>query len=381
MRAHLFLTTSLCCGVLACQPPADGSASDQSGSTVSFRLEANADGDLERCKDDGQCETVSNLAGCATLVVSVDTDVGQTCERCETDSREVLYDRCNDTDIICDVVIAPNPDCVVCAHNEGPIVFSSCIANDDGICRDDKECPGGMHCEGSSLCPSDVDCIWSGEPGKCVADDSRCSEQECGPLLRCPIYECWDGSWGGCVNECLRDSETGECGRPVRECPPRKCEDSDCGRSPCPSKQCSDGSWTTDCSCEYNPSADACHWEPINSCDDWCDPNTLTSDTVTDACEGRCRWDSDCSDGTHCEGSSVCAPGAECGWAGEPGRCVPDSDPCSFDECGPPPPCGAPMECKDGSYAGCSCERDPASGSCGWVNQGCAELSPSSEDA
>jgi hypothetical protein len=58
-------------------------------------------------------------------------------------------------------------------------------------------------------------------------------------------------------------------------------------------------------------------------------------------------------------------------WEGEPGTCVPDPPAeCGLDECGPPPPC-APLACSDGTVAGCSCRRDPATHTCGWIHDTC----------
>jgi len=47
-------------------------------------------------------------------------------------------------------------------------------------CDFDADCPAETRCEGSSVCPPDVTCIWEGEPGVCVG--TECREEEDCPL-------------------------------------------------------------------------------------------------------------------------------------------------------------------------------------------------------
>lgn len=41
-------------------------------------------------------------------------------------------------------------------------------------CESDDDCPQGSRCEGSSVCPPDVVCVWEGRPGICVPDGACC---------------------------------------------------------------------------------------------------------------------------------------------------------------------------------------------------------------
>ena len=71
---------------------------------------------------------------------------------------------------------------------------SICVVNQTfcGVCLPeqcdfDADCPVDSRCEGSSVCPPDLTCIWEGEPGVCVGT-------ECREELDCPLgTTCSDG--------------------------------------------------------------------------------------------------------------------------------------------------------------------------------------------
>ncbi len=381
-------TVFACCCLMACQT---SSEEPTQSNTTTFRLETDDNGNLERCDADGNCYSLDNPEGCDVLVITIDNLTGRTCERCETADGSVLSERCDETHVVCALVTVPEPDCVVCSYDQGPIIYSSCVPDtangcqpedcgrsvcpayecpdgswtgacecvhdaatdtcawqpivecaptcdrdgdgqlDAGCCRWDSDCPAGQHCEGSSVCPPDVVCVWEGQPGICVPnDDTTCTPEECGPARECPIVQCADGSEGGCLDICERDAATGACGWVYRECPAEAC--------------------TSDADCPYS----FC-WHGA------CQP------------EGACRWDSDCAPTARCDGSSVCPPDVVCVWEGEPGWCGPiDDTACTPEECGPARECPL-VQCADGSEGGCLdiCERDAATGVCGWVYREC----------
>ncbi|MCB9663244.1 MAG: hypothetical protein H6732_03960 [Alphaproteobacteria bacterium] len=62
-----------------------------------------------------------------------------------------------------------------------------------------------------------------------VTPPETCPVADCGPPLKAPQFECWDGSIGGNTGVCLKD-EAGQCGWEFRECPPEpECKvDEDC---------------------------------------------------------------------------------------------------------------------------------------------------------
>jgi hypothetical protein len=68
----------------------------------------------------------------------------------------------------------PDCDAVIPGCNCGPgqrfESGSGCVPSDDcpQVCDFDEDCAPGEICEGSSVCPPDVVCIWEGEPGICV---------------------------------------------------------------------------------------------------------------------------------------------------------------------------------------------------------------------
>jgi hypothetical protein len=317
------LAAIACCCFVACTVPAPEPAEDSSEHpTTRLELQAGEDGAFSSCDADGACETLPNPDNCAILIVIIDNVSGRTCERCEGADGQVIYDRCDETRVVCTVITIPEPDCVVCAYDQGSIVYSSCTVGDDP------------------------------NTGECTAD-------ECGPAPMCPALLCSDGSTAGCTGVCERDPATGLCGYSYRECPP---DEPACATdADCPPGWFCDGS-------SVCPDGVQCFWEG--------EPGVCKPRDGGGFEEGRCAHDSDCREGQVCVGSSLCPEDVVCVWAGEPGYCEWPTD-CSIDACGPPPPC-APLECSDGNIAGCSCKLDPASNSCGWIHDTCSEP-PSSE--
>jgi hypothetical protein len=110
---------------------------------------------------------------------------------------------------------------------------------DEASCDDDRDCPEGYDCVGSSVCPPDVVCVWEGEPGVCKPseerlcedtggywDESACGHHPCGPgpyaicLAIIPGCDCGEEAvfveGEGCVKKrycarlCLGDDECDE---------------------------------------------------------------------------------------------------------------------------------------------------------------------------
>lgn len=137
----------------------------------------------------------------------------------------------------------PPPLCPVYECPDGSMAGCTgpCVRNEDGQCgwvvRDCPDpCADIPQCE--FLCPpgthnptDEHGCVHTCE---CVPD-AECTPEECGPAPDCPVYECPDGSLGGCTDRCFRH-EDGQCGWEVRECPPtgqlqwyQTCGDPVCG--------------------------------------------------------------------------------------------------------------------------------------------------------
>ncbi|MEM6731205.1 MAG: hypothetical protein AAF658_06595, partial [Myxococcota bacterium] len=110
---------------------------DASGNSETLSLDRDANGNLRYCKADDptNCVTVSNPSNCATLEITVNTRTGETCERCLSSAGAVTYERCQGTSIACALVTAPEPDCVVCAHIDGPVIYSTCIPSEPEHCE------------------------------------------------------------------------------------------------------------------------------------------------------------------------------------------------------------------------------------------------------
>jgi hypothetical protein len=86
-------------------------------------------------------------------------------------------------------------------------------------CSFDEDCPAGSRCEGSSVCPPDVVCVWEGRPGVCVPTDGCCDPGARPGVRDNPIcFEgascCADGRWA-----CNRGDGSSSCDVPGVVCP------------------------------------------------------------------------------------------------------------------------------------------------------------------
>jgi len=81
------------------------------------------------------------------------------------DTRSCGHYRCGNPPL-CEAII---PGCD-CGPGRSFVEGAGCM--DDARCGPaacdfDSDCPEGSFCEGSSVCPPDVTCVWEGEPGVC----------------------------------------------------------------------------------------------------------------------------------------------------------------------------------------------------------------------
>ncbi len=189
----------------------------------------------------------------------------------------------------------------------------------------DADVPDGwVTCDDASSCPDPIACGEIDEAACLVRTDcapiyddaqsfvgcvdggvQTCTEDQCGPQLGMPSYECWDGSIGGPTGRCIESD--GGCGWEIRDCPAEPaCDPGDCGPAPgMPNWTCDDGSIGGP-ACV--PAADGtCGWAILEcpedgTCDDpaKCGPDLgmpayLCDDGSTGGNTGRCL---DNQDGT-----------------------------------------------------------------------------------
>jgi len=208
---------------------------------IELRLEQNDDGDLEYCDEDGRCSVYPNPDDCAILLAEIDPYTGETCETCTDDDGIVIAESCEGTSIACTVVTAPEPDCVVCAHVGGAVIFSDCVPAepdncvyyDDGVpvgpddwtqaCVMDADCPLGMVCDGGLCLPNCRICY--DDNGRPVLTDCH---TDCGNV-GCPTIACEPGfveliGPGECCPRCVPIESCEEIVCPMDfdlpECPP-----------------------------------------------------------------------------------------------------------------------------------------------------------------
>lgn len=310
MRHRLLLTFTLCmAGTWACTTAADPTSP---GNTETLALERDENGNLRYCDadDPSDCVTVSNPNDCATLQIEIDTATGATCERCIGSNGEVTYERCEDTAIACTLVTAPEPDCVVCAHVDGPVLYSTCIP-------DSPE-----HCEYYPVFDEDGGVR---ECERCYDRRGNIISDTCGPdcsNVSCPAIACAPGYRpvvppGECCPICV---------------PEDRCENSSAGAEVCPDvgiPECPQG------------------WEPVRDPTDCCsyycaprDCSAIQCPAIVEECPPGFHWET--------EYPNCC------------GICVPDDEPerCQSDaECGPERYCSEPVVCE----SRCDGATDPGS--------------------
>lgn len=198
------VAVALCCGFVACgdEGPQGG------GEKETLRMTAReSDGDLAYCDKDGNCETLPNPGGCKTLVITIDTQTGKSCERCE-DANGNGIERCGDTSVACQIITLPEPDCVVCAYINGAVIYSSCNPPDDDVCKE-------------IACPAIYPVCEDGqEPRK---DPNSCCGYTCPPPT-CDDVMC--AAFAGCPTGTERVITPGNC---CGICVPKGCySSSDC---------------------------------------------------------------------------------------------------------------------------------------------------------
>ncbi len=339
MRVCAFACSALfvCCTLAACLPSTtpDKKHPTTGKQTTVLKLSAGADGSFSYCDDEDGCQSLPNPNDCSTLVIEIDNQSGSTCETCLDESGATVYQSCDATSVACTLVTLPDPDCVVCAYINGAIIYSSCTVAEP-YC---EWTAATTSCSSDAPCtpepPSDVCETCYDAAGNVISQDCQ---GQCGGVA-CPTIEvCPEGYMlvnDGCCDSCQPVDPPPACLSSADCADGEYCttEDGDC-QSPCtntdPSMPCVDacagvckprGECTTDMMCPALQEECAAGYHV-----DYSYPNCCGA-CVLDA--GRCAEDADCDLGQTCEGSSLCAPGTVCVWAGEPGYCKDTTNACN----------------------------------------------------
>ncbi|MEO1171784.1 MAG: hypothetical protein AAFX94_06990 [Myxococcota bacterium] len=253
------------------------------GETETLSLRAGADGRLSYCPGGVDCVALSNPDACETLEVEIDTATGSTCERCLEADGVVRSERCEQTAVACTLVTAPEPDCVVCAHVDGPVIYSSC------------EPAPPSRCEYFPV-------IGNGECKRCYNAAGDLTADTCAPdcsRIACAAVDCAEGF--------VAETPPGQC-CPV--ClPVTACDDVACPEIALP--VCDDGSIPVrdpnDC-CGYLCEPTDCRFVACPAVEISCPPGTRFDDSFPNCC-GTCvpyeiRL---CQDNGDCEAGEVCS--------------------------------------------------------------------------
>jgi hypothetical protein len=196
----------------------------------------------------------------------------------------------------------PSADgCNTCGCQGDGSVACTEMACLDG-CATDADCHEGEHCEGSSVCPAEVECFWEGEPGVCVPDvlDEGCfSDAECAEGWTC------EGE-SVCPPEaaCFAADTPGRCTPPGEE--PARCFSS---------SDCHEGDYCTtedgECASACADDAEVC----IMACAGSCKPRT-TECTADECGPAPMAPNYLCADGETWAGPGACErqEGGTCGW-------------------------------------------------------------------
>jgi hypothetical protein len=336
-----------CCSVAlaACTGTADP-GTPQIRPTATITLTDDGSGNLQSCDANGVCESHPNPDGCATLVVNIDEQTGDTCERCADANGGAIYERCNDTAVACTVVTLPEPDCVICAYVDGAIIYSTCVA------QDPQTCETGV--------------LESGAPCRvCYDTNGRTILDECGGNcvnVACPTVACADGY--------QMVARPGQC----------------CGTCE-PIDQCAGVVCATEMAPPACPDGTRLARDPRDCCGWWCEPTVCPSQAATGP------------NGIAAPVPVDCPPGYErhdefplCG------RCIPVVDPTRYCQsaldCNDGEICTIGAECRVMDACGCveSCDANSSTctttcttcacyGVCRPSEWNCPEFSPPSPDA
>ncbi len=235
---------ALCLGSLLIACDEEPTPPGTTEGTRELVLNAGEIGNLLFCEGD-RCQSLPNPDGCASLVITIDTDSGESCARCLAEDGTQLNERCDGTSFACTLVTAPEPDCVVCAYTSGSVLFSTCTTDAplecvsyamstgdpmDGNfeCREDTDCLTGAFCL-DGLCQADPDI---GECQVCFGPNGNVILNECGvdcSNVGCPDVQCGPGFErvvypGECCPRCVPQvncsTEVCPIAAPLPACPP-----------------------------------------------------------------------------------------------------------------------------------------------------------------
>jgi hypothetical protein len=202
---NLLLTALCTIGFVACD--GNGSTNDTSPDTQTIALRRDGSGELAYCTNDTSaeesaqtCQTLPNPKGCETLIITVDTRTGQTCEVCAGADGQPISEGCGGRDAVveCEVIAIPDPDCVVCAYVNGTVIFSSCQPQE--TCAN-VACPAIAR-----ICPDGQ--IAEPDPNNCcgeICKPNNCEQIACAAMACAPGYRQTPPRPGACCGECVPD--------------------------------------------------------------------------------------------------------------------------------------------------------------------------------
>ena len=330
MRSTALLAALCTIAFAACSD--DGGGDTKSGDIKTLNLQARDDGSLAYCDDAGNCTSLPNPDGCATLTVNIDTASGKTCQVCTAADGTRGPENCGSPAVACAIVTIPDPDCVVCAYVNGTVIFSSCepsppicyTTNYDGSMSGSGDAGPGYAYPNTEASPpvDNAGTAIAPPPGCtiCVDANGKRISQDCPPScldVMCPMVECAEGyrfvtGPGECCGHC----------EPIVDCKDMLCA----------------------AMVPYCPDGQLLVKDPNDCCGWYCEPQ---------GCDERFMCPlmpvTPCEEGYHMsyESPNCC------------GACVPDS--CNSDaDCAPEEYCATPMcPCLSTSPAG-ACELDPS---------------------
>jgi hypothetical protein len=222
--------------------------------------------------------------------------------------------------------------------------FTSSSTPDDGILAvnprtaemrrfaSESDVPDGWEVCAMDACPSPHACSELDEPSCLAREDCTAVYAEGAPTDPDPYAGCVEGGAPSC--------DPSACG-PAPGAPAYECPDGSIGGNTGRCLVGPDGM----CGWEFRECPTACDCGPLPAIARICPDGSTGTPVCRDRTDGMCAWEHECGGGT-----TSCTP----------------------DECGPDP--GAPsMVCADGTVAGPMCERNTATGVCGWIVTSCPE--------
>ncbi len=112
-----------------------------------IQLAQDLDGNLDCvAPEELTCADLPYDGDCLVIELEIDPTSARACQTCRLADGSTLEQGCDQSVVSCVLVTLPEPDCVVCAYQDGAVIFSTCVASRGSQCAS-YATAGGRDCE------------------------------------------------------------------------------------------------------------------------------------------------------------------------------------------------------------------------------------------